>query len=159
METLNSHVDIDRVYTRLLYLGLIMNVLFPMILLALGTFLKSNGLSSNVGFNLKGFFLVMIVIAIGEIPVIYLVKRSSLASRKACQERQGRLKAENTLFQWGILIYFLSLSPTIYGLIYYLLGGTFEHFVLFIAITLLCFMLFKPKEKEIHSFVEKLLNM
>ena len=155
METLNNHVDIDRLHSRLLHLGLIMSVVVPMILLALGVFLKSRGISINTGASLKFYFFGLIIVAAGDIPIIYLVKRSSLTGRKTFHESHPQVSAERLLFQWCILIFSISLSPSIYGMVYYLLGGAFDRFVLFTAITLLCFMLFKPKDKEIRSFIER----
>lgn len=155
MNTLNSHVDIDQVHSKLLNLGLLMNVLIPAIFLCTGAFLRARVIRVNGGSNLNLFFVVLIVVALGEIPVIYIVRRNALGARKVCQESHRQMTTEQSLFQWGVLIFSLSLSPTIYGLVYYFVGGTFERFVLFAAITLLCFMLFKPKEEEIRSFVQK----
>jgi hypothetical protein len=155
VETLNNHVNIDQLHSRLLNLGLMLNVLAPGMLLALGAFIKSKGVCLNAGSNLRFIFWGLIIVAIGDIPIIYLVKRSSLLSREAFHENHPQVRVEQLLFQWCILTFSLSLSPSIYGLVYYLIGGAFERFVLFVAITLLCFMLFKPKENEIRSFVEE----
>lgn len=155
METLNNHVDIDQLHSRLLNLGLMLNVLVPGMLLALGAFIKSKGIGLNIGSNLRFIFWGLIIVAMGDIPIIYLLKRSSLFSRKVFHENHPQVQAEQLLFRWGILTFSLSLAPSIYGLVYYLIGGTFERFVLFVAITLLCFMLFKPKENDIRSFVEE----
>jgi hypothetical protein len=156
MEALNRQVDIDRVHFRLLNLGLVLNVLVPVILLSVGAFLKSKGVGLSSGGNLKILFLVLMVAGVGEIPLIYVMRRSFLSARKAFQEESaGHVATEKVLFQWGVLIFSLSLSPTIYGLVYYLLGGSLERFVLFVAITLFCFLMFKPKLEEISSFVER----
>ena len=58
---------------------------------------------------------------------------------------------EQNLLTFGIVIFALCFSPTIYGLVYYLLGGTWEHFALFVAITFLFFQLFKPKMEELDK--------
>ena len=155
METLNSRVDIDRVHSRLLNLGLVLNVLVPGILLSAGVFLKARGVCGSPGSDLGILFWVLIAVALSEIPVIYIIKRSFLSGRKAFQKSRGHATAEQSLLQWGMIIFSLSLAPTIYGLVYYLLGGTLERFVLFVAITLFCFLVFKPKLEEISSFVKK----
>lgn len=156
MEVLNRQVDIDGVHSRLLNLGLVLNVLVPVILLSVGVFLKSKGVGLSLGSNLKILFLVLMIAGVGEIPLIYIMRRSFLSARKAFQkESEGHVATEKVLFQWGVLIFSLSLSPTIYGLVYYLLGGSLERFVLFAAITLFCFLVFKPKLEEISSFVER----
>ena len=155
METSNTHVDVDRVHSKLLNLGLVLNVLAPVILVAAGVFLKARGVSGNPGTDLRIFLWVLIVVALSEIPVIYIIKRNSLSGGKAFQKSRGHVTAEQILLQLGMIIFSLALAPTIYGLVYYLLGGTLEKFVLFAAITLFCFLVFKPKLGEIRSFVKK----
>ncbi len=156
MEALNRQVDVDRVHSRLLNLGLVLNVLVPVILLSGGAFLKSKGVGFSSGGNLKILFLVLMIAGVGEIPLIYIMRKSFLSTQKISQkERKRHMAAEQVLFQWGVLIFSLSLSPTIYGLVYYLLGGSLERFVLFIAITLFSFVVFKPKLEEIRSFVKR----
>ena len=49
----------------------------------------------------------------------------------------------------------MALAPSIYGFVYLLLGGTMEWFLILVAITLLCFMLFKPKTEEIKRLFDK----
>lgn len=155
MVTLNRQVDIDRVHSRLLNLGLVLNVLVPGILLCVGAFLKSKGVCLSSVSNLKILFLVLMIAGVGEIPLIYIMRRSFLSGRKAFQKSRGHATAEQSLLQWGVIIFSLALAPTIYGLVYYLLGGTLERFVLFVAITLFFFLVFKPKLEEIDSFVKK----
>ena len=161
MEKLNRHADIDQVHSRLLHLGLVMDVLIPMILLSVGAFLKSRGVGANVGDSLKILFFALLIAGASDIPVVYIIKKSFLSARTQktySKEKYGEMEVEPVLFRWGILIFSLSLSPTIYGLVYYFLGGTLERFVLFAAITLFCFLVFKPKQGEIRSFMDNRLK-
>jgi hypothetical protein len=157
-EIVDRNVDIDSIHTRLIYLGLVLNVLVPAFILSLGIFLKSRGIGGDMGAGLDTFFWVLIALTVSEIPMIYLIRRTTLSTRKAYMESHPQASAGQFLFQWGILIFAVSLSPSVYGFIYYLMGGTQERFVLFVAFTLLCFMLFKPKLEELHSFIEKPYN-
>ncbi|HEX7401007.1 MAG TPA: hypothetical protein VF369_02405 [candidate division Zixibacteria bacterium] len=157
-ETENRNVDVDSIHTRLLYLGLVMNVLAPVLLLSFGVFLKSKGIGGDMGAGRNTFFWVLIAVAFSEIPVIYLVRKTTLSARKAYLDSHPQAIYSQLLFQWGIIIFAISLSPAFYGLIYYLMGGTLERFMLFVAFTLLCFMLFKPKLEELYSIVEKRYN-
>jgi hypothetical protein len=158
MEKSNRPVEVDQLHTRLLYLGLVMDVFIPMILLSIGAFLKSRGVEANVGDSLKILFFALIIAGVSEIPVVYIIKKSFLSARtqKTYQkEKYSEMEVLPVLIRWGILIFSLSLSPTIYGLVYYLLGGTFERFIIFVAITMFCFLIFKPKLDEIRSFVDR----
>jgi hypothetical protein len=149
------NVDIDSIHTRLLYLGLVIDVLVPVFLLSLGIFLKSKGVGGDMGTGLDIFFWVLIAVTLSEIPVIYLVRKTTLSARKVYLESHPQTSAGQLLCQWSLVVFSISLSPAFYGFLYYLMGGTLERFVLFSAFTLLCFMLFKPKLEELHSFVEK----
>ena len=155
MASLNSPVDIERMHTRLLSLGLVLNVLVPVVLMAAGAFLKARGVSGSPGTDLRIFFWVLILVAVSEIPAIYIVKRSFLSGRKAFQKSRRGATVEQALLQCGVIVFSLALAPTIYGLIYYLLGGSLERFVLFVAITLFCFLVFKPKLEEVSTFVKR----
>jgi len=155
MEALNRKADIDRMHTRLLNLGLLLNVLAPAVLIFVGAFLKARGVGGNGISDLRVFFWVLIVVALSEIVVIYIIKRSFLSGSKAFQRSHRYVTAEQTLVQCAVIIFSLALAPTIYGLVYYLFGGTLERFILFAAITLFCFLVFKPKLEEISSFVKR----
>ena len=63
---------------------------------------------------------------------------------------------DRNLLSFATVIFALCFSPTIYGLVYYLLGGTWEHFALFVAITFLFFQLFKPKMEELEKLTGEL---
>jgi hypothetical protein len=155
VDRLTSPVDIERAHSKLLNLGLLMNVFTPVVLIFVGVFVRNRGIEAGAVGDLGVLFWVLIAVALSEIPAIYLVKRTFLARGRSSQKSGESPAAGQTVFQMGIIIFSLSLAPTIYGLVYYLLGGSLERFVLFAAFTLLCFMVFKPKQEEISSFVKR----
>lgn len=71
-------------------------------------------------------------------------------------EVNTRQPVDRNLLSFATVIFVLCFSPTIYGLIYYILGGTWEHFALFVAITFLFFQLFKPKMEELEKLTREL---
>ncbi len=155
METPTSSVDIERTHSRLLNLGLLMNVFAPVVLIFVGAVVKARGVNVGAVSDLGLFFWILIAVAFSEIPAIYIVKRSFLSGSRAFQKNRGRSTTEQALLRKGIIIFSLALAPTVYGLVYYLLGGTLERFVLFAAITLFCFVVFKPKQEEISSLMKR----
>lgn len=155
METPASSADIEKMHSKLLNLGLFLNVLAPVVLIFVGALLKAGGVNAGAVSDLGLFFWILIAVAFSEIPAIYIVKRSFLSGSRAFQKNRGRSTTEQALLQKGIIIFSLALAPTFYGLVYYLLGGTLERFVLFAAITLFCFVVFKPKQEEISSLVKR----
>jgi len=159
MKLSSQSVDIDQEHIRLLNMGLVVNVLVPIIILCGGVFLRSRGIGDmTADRELDVFFWALMAVALGEIPVIYIVKRQFLSEGKPFQRSCAYVTPFKALSQWGMVIFSLCLAPTIYGLVYYLLGGTLERFVLFVAITLFCFLVFKLKLEEVRSFVKRQSN-
>ena len=156
METLSSPVDIEKMHSRLLNLGLVMNVFVPVVLIFIGVFVRTRGIDVDAVRDLGTFFWVLLAVAISEIPAIYIVKRTLLSRGKSFAGGGEDSTVAQRLLQVGIIIFSLSLAPTIYGLVYYLLGGSLERFVLFAAFTLFCFMVFKPKQEEISTIFKGL---
>jgi hypothetical protein len=148
-------VDIDRIHSRLFNLGLLMNVFAPVMLIVVGGLLRAQGVTLTGNTELQTLFWALLAVAISEIPAIYLVRRILLRGGRVSARAGAQPSAERTLIQWGIITFSLALAPSIYGLIYYLLGGSLERFVLFAAITLFCFLVFKPKEEQIGSFLRE----
>ena len=150
----DRNIDADLLHSRLLYLGLVMNVFVPVILVFLGIFARSKGLNGHLSGGLNMLFWILMALSLCEIPILYLVRKKTLSARTAYLQNYPQADANQLLFQWATVIFCLAFSPTVYGLVYFLLGGIPERFVLLTAVTLLCFMLFKPKTDEIHAFVE-----
>lgn len=155
METPYGPVDVERLHSKLLNLGLLLNVLTPAVVIFLGALLRASGVSGSPGTDLAIFFWVLIAVALSEIPAIYILKKISLAGSRAFQKSDRNITAEQALIRSGVIVFSLALTPTIYGFVFYLLGGSLERFVLFAAITLFCFLVFKPKLEEIGSFVDR----
>jgi cbb3-type cytochrome oxidase subunit 1 len=156
VDRLNNHVDINQVHSKLFNLGLLMNVGMPVVIVFVGGLLKAQGIGGEMGEReLNVFFWALAAVAVSEIPVIYIIRRSFLSGSKAFMKSRSKMTIEQSLFQWGMITFSLALAPSIYGLVYYLLGGALERFVLFAALTLLCFLVFKPKLEEIDSFVQR----
>lgn len=153
IQTDDRNVDVDLLHTRLLYLGLVMNVFIPVILLFLGIFLRSEGLSGHLPGGLNMLFWILMALSLGGIPILYLVRKKTLSARTVYHQSHPQADAQQLLFRWATVIFCLAFSPTIYGLVYFIMGGAVERFVLLAAITLFCFILFKPKLEEVHSFV------
>ena len=153
MDKPTSPVDTDRMHSRLVNLGLLMNVFAPAVLIIIAVFVRTRGIDVDAVRDLGTFFWVLLAVAISEIPAVYIVKRTLLSRGKSFAGGGEDSTVAQRLLQVGIIIFSLSLAPTIYGLVYYLLGGSLERLVLFAAFTLLCFMVFKPKQEEISSIV------
>jgi hypothetical protein len=53
-----------------------------------------------------------------------------------------------------IILYFLALSPAIYGFLFFMLGGVQDMFVLMACITLIGYLLIRPRPVFIEELLE-----
>lgn len=136
----------------MLYLGLALNLALPLVFLAIGFLLRKNGVGTNPIPNLKLFFWVLIFISVGELLAIFIFKKSFFAkvSRKS-QMGLSQIPIQKSILTFSVVIFILCLAPSIYGFVYFLLGGKVEEFLLFIAITFLGFRIFRPNLEEIKQ--------
>jgi len=136
----------------MLYLGLVLNLVIPLGFLALGFVLRKNGMGANPISNLKLIFWVLFFVSAGEILALYIVKKIYLTNAaKKSLVAVSQIPVQKSVVTFSVLIFSLSLAPSIYGFIYFLLGGTLEEFLLFIAVTLVGFRIFKPKLEDIKK--------
>ena len=146
-------VDIDSFHTKIIYLGLLLNVFVPALFLITGIFLRNQGIMTAPAESLRIFLVVLLIVSGGEVAAIFVLKKKFLFGQGMIKSNLSSQSPEQAAFKSSLIIFALDLSPTIYGLVYYLLGGTIEWFVIFIAITLLSFQLFKPKVDEVKSLL------
>jgi len=159
MEQSSKNLDLEQIHTKLLNLGLLLDVAFPAVLFSLGLFLRSQGVGARSFKELDILLWVLLAISAGEILTIYLIKKKTLYAHDLLKVKKENISTEQIFFRSGLILFSLSLSPAIYGFIYFLLGGTAERFVIFIGITLLCFLLFKPKLEEMKSLNNSLSDL
>jgi hypothetical protein len=159
MEQLSKNPDLDQIHTKLLNLGLLLDVFIPAILFSLALFLRSQGVGVKPVEGLDILLWVLLAVSAGEILTIYLMKKKFLFPRNVLMSEKENISLERIFFRSGLILFSLSLSPAIYGFVYFLLGGMKERFMIFLAITLLCFLLFKPKLEEMKSMKEGLSDL
>jgi len=159
MEQSSKNLDLEQIHTKLLNLGLLLDVFVPAVLFSLGLFLRSQGVGARSFKELDILLWVLLAVSAGEILIIYLIKKKILFVPNILKVEKSGISKERILFKSGLILFSLSLSPAIYGFIYFLLGGTAERFVIFIGITLLCFLLFKPKLEEMKYLKEGLSDL
>lgn len=151
MKQATENLDLDQIHTKLLYLGLLLDVFVPAVLFSLGLFLRSHGVGAKPLEGLDVVLWVLLAVSGGEVLAIYLIKKKILFAQNMPKAKEQSVSPKRMFLRSALILFSLSLSPAIYGFIYFLLGGMVERFVLFIAITLLCFLLFKPKLEEMKS--------
>lgn len=151
----NLPIDADRINLKITYWGIALDLFIPAVLIGLGLFLKSKGMQASPTSNLGLLLVILLAVSIGEMGAIFIIRRNlfrSIASGTTLSKETG---LEQILVRCSIIIFSMSLAPCVYGFVYLLLGGTTDWFLVFIAITLLCFMLFKPRPEQIRKLTSQ----
>jgi hypothetical protein len=149
-----KRLDPDSVHFRSLYLGIIMNVFVPAILVILGIFLRSKGIGTSPIKSLNLMLIILLAVSASEVFfVIFFRKKFFLSGNDQKEKTSIKTGTEDEFIRYTLIIFSLCLSPTIYGLVYYLLGGTLQWFVIFACITLICFRFFKPGLEQVRKFI------
>jgi hypothetical protein len=155
MTNATEPMDISKVYMKSIYWGMALNLFIPAVLVAVGLFLKSKGIPASPIKNLESLMIILLVISISEVAIIYFLKKSLVASIASQKTLPQGTSLEQIFVRYSIIIFSMALAPSVYGFVYLLLGGTMDWFLVFVAITLLCFMLFKPRANEIKKLFDR----
>jgi hypothetical protein len=151
-----SKYEVSRLAMRILYIGLFIDVVGAAVLFFGGMFLESKGLTGSVPMQeLKIFGYALLAVSILELVVIFVLKKKWLtpnnpmfAETRFFKQLSGRIQI---LY---IILYFLALSPVIYGFLFFMMGGVRDMFVLMACITLIGYLLVRPRPAFIEGLLE-----
>ena len=146
--------DPESVYFKAVHLGLVLNVFLPAILVIFGLFLRSKGIGANPIKTLDLLLIVLLAVSASEVFFVFFFRRRFFPGGNHLKEKQTMKTGTNDDFiRYSLVLFSLCLSPTIYGFVYYLLGGTLEWFIVFALITFICFRFFKPGLEQAKEFM------
>lgn len=147
--------DPESVYFKAVYLGLLLNIFVPAILVILGLFLRSKGVGANPIKALDLLLIALLVVSGSEVFFVFFFRRRFFSGRNHLKEKAtAKTGTEDDFIRYSLILFSLCLSPSIYGLVYYLLGGTLEWFIIFALITFICFRFFKPGLEQTKEFMK-----
>ncbi len=142
--------DPDSIYFKSVYLGLLLNIFVPAILVVLGLYLRSKGAGTNPIKGLDLLLIVLLFVSATEVFFAFFFRKRFFSKDKA-GVRPG---TEDDFMRYSLILSSLCLTPTIYGFVYYLLGGTLEWLIIFALITFICFRFFKPGFEQTKEFLK-----
>jgi hypothetical protein len=161
---------LEKTHIRLLYLGILTDIFAPLIIFFIVVFFREKLIRVQNIERIELLFYVFLILSLGEIGAIFIFRKKFWQSfiRKKAGHRplagspvrsesvsNPQFFGEQKILGFGMVVYALCFTPTLYGLVYYLLGGTWERFSLFVAVTFLLFQLFKPKQEELEKLIEE----
>lgn len=153
MNNIESKFDINRLLIKPVYIGLFMNILMPIILLAIVYYVEKNG-GRNVTYDTATynmFFWIFCVVAIGEGVVAFILKQKLFFSPMIKSKETFEDDLLRGFMTSSIICYSCTTAIAIYGLVLFLLGGTFETMVLFVLISMIAYQFIRPR----YAFAEK----
>jgi hypothetical protein len=153
---LNSYnVDLSRVLAKPLYLGLLINIFFPAIILGIAYYLgKGEPLEPKMPTEqLNIIFWALMAVAISDGAIAYFLKRKRFFVPMIRYKATFESDFSQGVFRASILGFAITAAIPIYGVVFYFLGGSFEHLFLFIIISFIVFQLIRPR----FGFLEKVL--
>jgi hypothetical protein len=138
----------DELQTKILYLGVVLDVFLPFILAIIAYAIKNSKPEIKTDFSLDILLYALLFISAGDLLVCFILKKKMFSDISSTTELSSNLAKEELIFKYTILIFSLCLAPSIYGFVYYLLGGTLERYVLFVVITMVGHQFLKPRDRD-----------
>jgi len=146
--------DPESVHFKTIYLGIIMNVFVPALLVILGIFLRNRGIGTSPIKSLNLMLIILFIVSATEVFFVFFFRKKFFSGGNQQKEKASiKTGTEDDFTRYSLIIYSMCLSPTIYGFVYYLLGGTLQWFVIFACVTLICFRFFKPGLEQLKKFI------
>jgi hypothetical protein len=148
--------QIREAHMRTIYLGLIFNLLLPIVLLVVGVAIKRTMVTGGGGWavsaeTLRILFWALLAVGVSELgAAVYLKKILLKPDMPELREREASAAVSFVLSRY-VVLFAVALSPAIYGFVYYLMGGTFQHFVLFGLISLVIYRIVRPTQESFFA--------
>ncbi len=154
-----THLDPYRVVGRVARLGVQICVGLPVLLFLLAMLLRNSFdfLATPVSANLEVVGYAFIAVALMDLVAAFVLKKRMMtpaALRRRFDPHPGALARQ--LSSAYIPIFAVAAAPALYGLIFYLIGGDLETYVLLSVFCPAGLMLLKPKVDEIEELAEQL---
>ena len=140
-------------HMKVMRLGLIMNLVVPALMVLGGMGLR-NVMSLEPMCDipsLRLIFWVLIVMSGGDLGAVMFLRKKMLQPNMTELEGMEPAQAIDFVMMRYMVFYVIALSPTALGLVYFMLGGLLEDFVLFGVISLLIYRLVRPKRDFFDS--------
>lgn len=164
----DSDVDITRTLTKVTYLGLLMNVLAPVAYVGIAIYFRERNQGGDLpdGFavaaNLKILFFIFLAVSCLDLGLAYYF-RSRLPGNVMLPRRQrGRLLAlsleehfNRVAVNLSMVIFACTAAASVYGLVLIVMGAQLEVMVLFVALSLIGYQFFRPREAFLERVLER----
>jgi len=149
------NIDINAVLIKPIYIGLLINAFIPVVIVGIAYFLEEGGgitqTISNENLELIFYILVGLALVDGGLAIYWKQKlffAPLIRSKETFEDDFTK-----GFFAKSIVCYAIIAAIAIYGLVIYLLGGTFNQLLFLVLISFIAFQFIRPRAK----FTEKVL--
>lgn len=148
----NQRQRLDALQTKIIYYGVVLDVFLPFILAIIAYTIKSRRSEITANLPLNVLLCCLLIVSAGDLLICFFMKRKMFSEISSNKGEQGpNPQIEEIIFKYAILIFSLCLASSIYGFVYFLLGGTLEKYVLFVVITMVGYQFFKPRDRDFRK--------
>lgn len=151
------NVDINAVIIKPLYMGMLINIFFPMTLLIIAYLLsQSSGqdvMEMSSKWDVLAWVLLAVAVADGVIAIIMKHKQFMVPLIRSETTFEEDLKA--AAFRISITCYAMTTAIAVYGFVLFLISGDFRTMFLFILMSFIAFQIVKPR----RGFIEKVIEV
>jgi hypothetical protein len=146
-------VDLNRVLIKPVYWGLLMNIFMPVLFLGIAYYLDRSARENVLSLdrNLNIFFWALVAVSLGDGIMAITFKQKRFFTPMIRSKETFEDDLTRGVFRESIICYSLTTAISLYGLVFYLMGGAFSAMFLFVFISFIAFQLIRPR----YGFLEK----
>jgi hypothetical protein len=155
---------ITKVLTKTAYLGLFMNVVAPIAIFIIVMLITNQGILTEGGIDFAGrpslqiVFYVLLLVSAADLGLVYFLRRRLPAGILIGEGTGIEERFEKGVLKISVLVYVINLSHLFFGILLVFLGAAVEMMMLFVALTLIGYQLFRPRRKFLERMFQKLSN-
>jgi hypothetical protein len=145
--------EILKLAVSIMYFGLFIDLIGAAVLFAAGQLVRRYELVTPVepeGLAVLGYSLI--AVGVIEILMVVILKKRWISDKspqlRSIRKRDVFYKHLRILF---VILYLIALTPSLYGFLYFILGGTEENFMILLAITLVGYMLTRMRPNNLEE--------
>jgi hypothetical protein len=149
------NIDLNRILVKPLYIGLLINIFFPAGILLIAYYIdRGGGMSSSMEPDtLNSLLWMLLVIAVADGSVAIMLKYKLFYQPMIKSKQSIEQDISDRVYKLSIICFAITTAIVIYGVVYFVLGGSFKNLMLFAFISFIAFQLIRPR----HKFLEKVI--
>lgn len=157
----SQKIEIMRVQLKTTYIGLILNVFVPITLIIVIYLLAARGIVASGGFDffdkkyLQVLFFLLLAVSLGDFAAIYIYRKRYVAGLVKSEAEPAVVQFENSAVRLAWITYLMNLMHVGYGVGLLILGSPYEVILLFMALTLVGYQIFRPRRKYLERLYRK----